>query len=46
MSKELKYRAICPICRNAFDVREGKIYRGEWVCHECFSKIPFKTWVL
>ena len=44
MSKELKYRAICPRCNKAFDSREGKVHAGELVCPECHSKIPFKTW--
>ena len=38
MSKELKYKTICPICGKVFDGRNGKrIPDGKVVCRECFD---------
>ena len=44
-NKELKYRAICPYCKNPFDTRTGKLYLGYLVCEECFKKIPYTTYL-
>lgn len=42
MSKDLKYRAICPLCGKAFDSREGKIAPdGKVVCGECYEHFGF-----
>lgn len=42
MNKDLKYRAICPLCGKAFDSREGKIAPdGKVVCGECYEHFGF-----
>lgn len=39
MNKELKYRAICPICSKAFDSRnEGFLIRGRLHCADCYHQ--------
>ena len=44
MSKELKYRVICPLCGKSFDSREGKIAPdGKVVCGECHEHFGFST---
>lgn len=37
MSKELRYRAVCPVCEKAFDVRHGVRHPGAGfvMCEEC-----------
>lgn len=42
-SKELKYRAICHMCKHPFDARTGKLNYGLLICSECHNKIPFTT---
>ena len=45
MANELKYRAICPYCKNAFDVRYyGYNYYGLVVCKDCSKNIKFETY--
>lgn len=40
----LKYRAICPTCHQAFDMRKGsKAPDGHLICGECYSKLKFRT---
>lgn len=45
MSKDLKYRAICPVCGKGFDTRyEGFLDGGKrLICADCYHKIPFAT---
>lgn len=38
MDKDLKYRAICPICNRAFNSKFGNIVDGKLVCPICFTK--------
>lgn len=35
--KDLKYRAICPLCGKVFDSREGELLDGKLVCPDCFK---------
>jgi len=42
ISKELRYRAVCPICKKAFDIRTGKLYFGHLTCEDCYKKVEFK----
>lgn len=35
--KDLKYRAICPLCGKAFDSREGELLDESLVCPDCFK---------
>ena len=35
--KDLKYRAICPLCGKVFDCREGELLDGKLVCPDCFK---------
>ena len=40
MSKELKYRAVCPYCNKAFDTRkEGFLYLGVLICADCHNNM-------
>lgn len=44
MSKELKYRVICPLCGKSFDSRDGKLSPdGKVVCPECYEHFGFAT---
>lgn len=44
MSKELKYRAVCPLCGKPFDSRDGNLSPdGKVVCHECYEHFGFAT---
>lgn len=48
MNKELKYRAICPFCNKAFDMREGKVHptTGQLVCEVCYKeRTKFATYI-
>ena len=46
MSKELKYRVICPLCGKSFDSRDGKLSPdGKVVCHECYEHFGFATYI-
>lgn len=46
MSKELKYRVICPLCGKPFDRRNGKLSPdGKVVCHECYEHFGFATYI-
>lgn len=43
--KDLKYRAICPLCGKAFDCREGDLLDGSLVCPDCFKDhMQYTTW--
>lgn len=43
--KDLKYRAICPLCGKAFDCREGGLLDGSLVCPDCFKDhMQYTTW--
>lgn len=43
--KDLKYRAICPLCGKAFDSRKGKVLDGKLVCPDCFKDHgQYVTW--
>ena len=46
MSKELKYRAVCPYCNKAFDTRKEGFhdYLGRLICASCYHRIPFKRY--
>lgn len=35
--KDLKYRAICPLCGKVFDSREGELLDGSLVCPDCLK---------
>lgn len=44
MSKELKYRAICPHCNKAFDLRnEMFTLSGKVLCADCYHELQFAT---
>lgn len=44
MSKELKYRAICPYCKKPFDLRnEQFMLYGELICADCYHELPIET---
>ena len=45
MYKDLKYRAICPLCGKAFDSRNGKFADGKVVCQECYEHFGFATYI-
>lgn len=46
MDKNLKYRAICPLCGKAFDSKDGKLSPdGKVVCHECYEHFGFATYI-
>lgn len=46
MDKDLKYRAICPLCGKSFDGRDGKLSPdGKVVCHECYEHFGFATYI-
>ena len=38
MNKDLRYRAICPICKKPFDSRYGNIINGKVICSICYMK--------
>lgn len=40
MDKDLRYRAICPICNRAFNGKLGNIVGGKLVCPICYAKHP------
>lgn len=50
-NKELKYRAICPLCDKPFDMREGKLLflDNRLYCKDCRDKllktIKYKTYI-
>ena len=34
--KDLRYRAICPICGKPFNIKEGRVVEnGKFVCPKC-----------
>ena len=40
MSKEMKYRAVCPLCNKGFDTRnEGFLYWGHLICANCYHEM-------
>lgn len=46
MSKDLKYRAVCPLCGKPFDSRDGKLIPdGKVVCGECYEHFGFSTFM-
>lgn len=46
MSKDLKHRAVCPLCGKPFDSRKGKLSSdGKLVCHECYEHFGFATYI-
>lgn len=46
MNKDLKYRAICPLCGKLFDSRNGKLSPdGKVVCQECYEHFGFATYI-
>lgn len=46
MDKDLKYRAICPLCGKSFDGRDGKLSPdGKVVCQECYDHFGFATYI-
>lgn len=46
MDKDLKYRAICPLCEKPFDSRDGKLSPdGKVVCQECYEHFGFATYI-
>lgn len=46
MDKDLKYRAICPLCGKSFDSRDGKLSPdGKVVCHECYEHFGFGAYI-
>ena len=47
MDKDLKYRAICPLCGKSFDSRDEKFSPdGKVVCHECYDRFGFRTYMV
>ena len=47
MDKDLKYRAICPLCGKSFDSRDGKLSPdGKVVCQECYDHFGFGAYVV
>ena len=47
MDKDLKYRAVCPICGKSFDSRDGKCSPdGKVVCQECYDRFGFRTYMV
>ena len=46
MDKDLKYRAICPLCGKAFDSRYGKFADGKVVCQECYEHFGFGAYMV
>lgn len=40
---DIKYRALCPKCHNAFDTRTGYKYNGRLICKECKDELNFTT---
>ena len=42
--KEMKYRAICPVCNKSFDSRNGYLLNGKLICHEC-RPTQYNTWI-
>lgn len=46
MNKDLKYRAVCPLCGNTFDSRDGKLSPdGKVVCYECYKHFGFEIYI-
>lgn len=46
MSKDLKYRAVCPLCGKPFDSRDGKrALDGKVICGECYEHFGFTTFM-
>lgn len=42
----LKYRAICPHCKKALDIRKGvKDSQGRISCNDCVSKMEYATYI-
>lgn len=47
MDKDLKYRAVCPLCGKSFDSRDGKFSPdGKLVCQECYDHFGFRTYMV
>lgn len=46
MNKDLKYRALCPLCGKVFDSRYGKLADGKVVCQECYDHFGFETYMV
>ena len=47
MDKDLKYRAVCPLCGKSFDSRDGKFSPdGKVVCQECYDHFGFRTYMV
>lgn len=47
MDKDLKYRAVCPLCGKSFDSRDGKFSPdGKVVCQECYDRFGFRTYMV
>ena len=47
MYKDLKYRAICPLCEKSFDSRDGKLSSdGKVVCQECYDHFGFGAYMV
>lgn len=47
MNKDLKYRALCPLCGKSFDSRDGKLSPdGKVVCQECYDHFGFETYMV
>lgn len=38
MDRDLRYRAICPICNRVFNSKFGELLDGKVVCPICFTK--------
>ena len=42
----LKYRARCPNCGKAFDIRKGvRDPQGRLSCNDCVSKMKYATYI-
>ena len=42
-NKDLKHRAICPVCGKAFDLRQGLKVTGYMMCADCGRRHPLAT---
>lgn len=41
----IKYRAICPDCKSAYDMRRGGLVKGHLYCSNCAAKIQYKYYI-
>ena len=42
-NKDLAYRAVCPKCGKAYDIRNGRKLNGILLCADCHGTLPFRT---